>query len=913
MNRWQHGIAWLILASLVTLFCHQLAFSDLILARGDTYNYFYPYWDVRNEALRSGQLPLWTSDIFMGAPLLANPQLGTFYPPNWLTIPFAAPDAVRLSILAHLVWAAWGVFTLYCAAVDDNWQAAFLASVVFALSGYAGAHAEQINQLQGLSWLPWLLYLFHKALHSHRHWQWSIGLAIAFALQFFSGHTQTVFMSGIALGLMALLSHTTPLAIGRALLRLAGIALVAALLALPQLLPTLELTGMSSRGGGFNAQEATAFSLPPTYLGHALLPNYEGLLFTEYLGYVGIFALGLAMIGATQPLAKHRRRRWLWFSMASLGLLLALGRFNPLYWWLAELPGFNFFRVPARWLLLWTMGVSVLSGMGWQALLQQRVHWRVILAVIALFSGLMALGRLLAVDPVDIVGPASATNTALLIWALSLVVFVSIWLLSSRLPRRFARILGSGLIVLIIIELFAASQILPYNDLAPRSVYQEQRFTISQLLAYEGEQIAAGRGLSISDLRFDVGDRVRLRERWATLGLGEESMQTAFTAVKRQEIIAPNLPLTWGIPSIDGYGGGVLPTIYYSQFTSLMLPEGNLRTVDGRLGEMLASPECRGVCLPALQRLRDTDTRYLITDKIYDVVHEGIRYDTAFAQSIETETQLYLPETIDFAHDTVHLLYTASEAPHLLADRSDVRVAIQPTAIIELPEDLAIAQFEIAETYLQISISPQSANTSLLATTLVDSRTSSFVEMPRPPFERVLSSDIKLYRYPDSSRVQIITSLDEAAIFPDDWDGHEAAVAALAQGTAFTLNTPIPVEELILQPAQTASENSATIVEYTSTRVVIEAETSLDSYIYLADAHYPGWQAQVNGNDAPIYRANVMFRAVPVPAGNHTIVFEFIPILWNAAFGIGGGLWLLIFALWGILWRRTAEEPSGSS
>lgn len=74
---------WLPIFALIILslaFFYKLAFSDMILARGDTYHYFYPYWDARNDAMRAGELPLWTPNIFMGAPLLANPQLGTFYP-----------------------------------------------------------------------------------------------------------------------------------------------------------------------------------------------------------------------------------------------------------------------------------------------------------------------------------------------------------------------------------------------------------------------------------------------------------------------------------------------------------------------------------------------------------------------------------------------------------------------------------------------------------------------------------------------------------------------------------------------------------------------------------------------------------------------------------------------------------------
>jgi hypothetical protein len=43
------------------------------------------------------------------------------------------------------------------------------------------------------------------------------------------------------------------------------------------------------------------------------------------------------------------------------------------------------------------------------------------------------------------------------------------------------------------------------------------------------------------------------------------------------------------------------------------------------------------------------------------------------------------------------------------------------------------------------------------------------------------------------------------------------------------------------------------------------------------DNHYPAWQAAVNGHSTPIYRANHTFRAIAVPAGEHTVTFHYAP------------------------------------
>ncbi len=79
----QSALRFLALPALVLLFFNKMAFSNLILARGDTFLYFYPYWQAASNALRNGRIPLWNPNLFMGAPLLANSQMGFFYPLNW--------------------------------------------------------------------------------------------------------------------------------------------------------------------------------------------------------------------------------------------------------------------------------------------------------------------------------------------------------------------------------------------------------------------------------------------------------------------------------------------------------------------------------------------------------------------------------------------------------------------------------------------------------------------------------------------------------------------------------------------------------------------------------------------------------------------------------------------------------------
>lgn len=874
---YQRRLPIIILIILTLLFFYKLAFTDMILARGDTYNYFYPYWDARNAAMLSGNLPLWTPDIFMGVPLLANPQLGTFYPPNWLTMPLTAPDAIRISILTHIFWAALGMLLLFREAISKSLVPALITAIVFAFGGYLSAHVEQINQLQGLSWLPWLFYLYHRVLHNKPKLYWFLLFTIAWTLQIFSGHTQTVFMTGIALGMYALatglnmnqqrLKYT-----GKNIIILVLATIIVILLALPQLLPTLELTGMSNRGGGFNVNQATAFSLPTTYLGRALLPSYDGQLFTEYIGYIGVIALGLAVYGAILP-SENKTRPWIWIIITLLGLFLALGRFNPLYWYIAELPGFNLFRVPARWLALYTFAISILAGYGVLALQSHTSHIKRLITPVGTLVLLMLIGRFAPILPSDIVGFAQPTALTLIAWALATIIFIS---LSGLKQHKYMPIIA---LLTICAELFFASSVLPYNDLAPPDVYLDQRFTISQMLAYNQDEQPPSRMLSISGRLFNLGDISTLQTRYDSYSMDAQAQQTAFTALKNQEIIFPNLGVTWHIPTIDGYGGGLLPTIYYSQFTSLLLPDGAARTVDGRIGETLAQPDCRGACIPDLTFLQMTDTQHIIADKNFDVSYQGIFYDTSLA-----EYWFNPPVQPNFIFDEVHVLHLGT-IPNITSET----FLFQGTDY-----SLARLTWDELETLL-IDYHEQ-----VLAVSVVESRTNTFLQLTPQPFERVLSSDIKIYRINSTIRASFASNI---ATTPDNWAGHEEALFILNDVPDIQVVHDAPLLEGI-----DPNDGTINFLEYTATSVTLTINSPIATYLFLADAHYPGWQATVNDEAVPIYRANVMFRAVPVPAGENTLIFEFVPTLWYWAIGIGSIAWIIVALLLAILFLRNSNQ-----
>ena len=67
----------------------------------------------------------------------------------------------------------------------------------------------------------------------------------------------------------------------------------------------------------------------------------------------------------------------------------------------------------------------------------------------------------------------------------------------------------------------------------------------------------------------------------------------------------------------------------------------------------------------------------------------------------------------------------------------------------------------------------------------------------------------------------------------------------------------------------------ATITDYRLNRVTIEVDTPAPAIVRLADLWYPDWVASVDGQRAPILKADYLLRAVAVPAGKHRVEFRF--------------------------------------
>lgn len=321
---------------------------------------------------------------FLGFPFAAYPPHMAFYPPVRLADRLLPPRlAFPVLEFLHMIVAGLGVFALARIALRAKPPAAFLAGAVFLASGFFAARRGQLHILSTSAWMTWALAGAAWALLRGRRWGHLVS-AGALALGLLAGHFHFVLMGVVLLWISAPFFSRRPAALAAAGL---GVPLLGAALAAMIVLPAGSLLRESTRES-LIAAEFLDYSLHPADLLQLLVPGafggHLGPLFTRrYAGftnfhdtacYLGLVPLALAIGFLAARARRSWRARWL-AAVAALGLLLALGRYNPLYALLRDVPGINLFRAPARWLFPVDLALALGFGLAFDRwLLRRRLH-----------------------------------------------------------------------------------------------------------------------------------------------------------------------------------------------------------------------------------------------------------------------------------------------------------------------------------------------------------------------------------------------------------------------------------------------------------------------------------------------------------------------------------------------------------
>ena len=756
-------------------------------------------------------------------------------------------------------------------------------------------------------------------------------------------------------------------------LLLALIPAIAFGIAAVQVVPLVELGLFSFRGHGVNYQFATSYSLPIQNLIDLLFPyffrytnqQYYWSLWSEWETtlYAGITSLVLATIAA---IFVRRRIVLFYLVMTILSLALAFGGYLPLplFVYLQHLPGFSVLRVPARFTMLTTFSMAVLAGFGADWLCRtlrpqavfEKSRWArlsgasakngfvvymmgLLVAIAGVAWWLVSFRQWIERDPGAVKSVVQATYLSLrnerpwlttdmvlnflnyslaptnprtaISLALMLATFLLLfaWYAFRRLWRAWASLL---------VLLVAADMLLFATDFHPAVPVQQlttPNGPTQWLVAHDvdgQERVYTTQGVRKTEanrlLPFKVADIT-----------GYSSLETKRHQNYMAKMNEDEMPL------LDLYGARYVVTLrkpialpsygHVGYHPTHPLVDGPRGGVNGR-AVFYMSPPVKTDEVLLISNLRDAAEMPQGA-----VVAEIVIVDTSGERT--TLKVRAGRDTADWAYDRPDVLpHVDHKRPEVAAQqwvtdsRGDRFQANLYYGDIHLDRTRTVDKVEFRYIY-------PAGKVRLYGMALWENPSTAHQVLNRNHFiPRYEDDEVAILENPSAlpraflvSSATVMKPTDILNTMANgDFDPRGTALLELPEEDESQAGGGVADPKTVadwLQGSAGAQPGRAQIVSYHADEATIRTVSEHNTLLFMADSYYPGWKALVDGREAPIYRADYLFRAVEVPAGEHEVRFIFEP----ESFALGTRLSLFtistLLLVWvGLLigpaaWRRT--------
>jgi len=349
----------------------------------DNFATSYPLKVISAASYRAAEIPYWNFHDSGGQPLAGNPGPQTFYPDNILYLLLPAHVAFNLHFLLHLAF-AWFAMRALCRAVggrassppggQDARPPELFAATVYLLSGVVISSTASYHAVTVVALIPFALYAAER-----RSWRL---LGLACGLMGLAAEPVLIAAAAIAIAVVAL---------GRMRFReLAAAVVLALVIASPQLIALSEITGEVERIAGFSTRTALNTSLTWTRVAEIFTWPLLGVLNEPGGGALRERLFSTIFLGIIALPALMRRSRYT--VIALLMLFLALGRNNPIVFWLVD-HGPRLIRFPEKFVLVFTIAAVVLIGIYFE-----KTRYRRLWAVVTLVPLVITAWRALPID-----------------------------------------------------------------------------------------------------------------------------------------------------------------------------------------------------------------------------------------------------------------------------------------------------------------------------------------------------------------------------------------------------------------------------------------------------------------------------------------------------------------------------------
>lgn len=375
----KHKEVFIILLFALGFFHKLIIHTDQMIYPASDIKNMYSFWRsfLVDSYFKYHEFPLWNPYMFSGMPFVGDTQSGMFYPFTLLFYFF--PINLVFGYTFIIDFFLLGFFTyLFARQIGLEKFSSLVSSISMMLSGnfvlliYEG----HLFIADTIIWFPLILLLYELALIK-KQLIFAIISGIPLSFMVLAGHIQPAVFGFLAsLGYLSLRFIVDYKTYKKHILRIMLIPflsfIIAVLISSIQILPSLQLSELSIRSGGLSYEFASDFSLPPKQLLSFLLPHFFGSPLNQtYWGKGNFWSLSayagiLPLIFTAIAIIFKRDKYALIFALLGLfALFFSFGPHSPLFpFFYKHIPGFNMFRVPARFLYVYGFSISILAGIG---------------------------------------------------------------------------------------------------------------------------------------------------------------------------------------------------------------------------------------------------------------------------------------------------------------------------------------------------------------------------------------------------------------------------------------------------------------------------------------------------------------------------------------------------------------------
>lgn len=875
---------FLIAAALVLLFFGYHLFGKVPVSTDISISHIQ-FFAVRYD----GSAPLWNPHVGLGLSLADDLQFAAYYPLRWPFFVLPWIDWLNPYYVAHYFIAFFGMFGLMRAAGLSR-VASLGGGVAYLFGGYMMAYVIAITIFSAAAWLPWLLW---GALTRRSYGAPLSALALTMIIWIGAPHLMIYGGIGFVLALVFRLltdRDQAPGSLVRDVGRRGAFFALALAAGMGNLLPGLLQVTRSVRT---EADPLTnlANSVVWAELAAIFFGGTGGIVYPEFndkVVYIGGAGLTLALLGliVRDPSTTAVRRAGLALTLAGVGF--ALGKTIGWQYIQPYVPGLNLLAGPGRALVLTAAGLAILIGLGLEAVVRASLRRRLVAAVAAALIAGVVLATHFGPFSVEVwsmdlrrwvMHPATVVGRA----------FTRVDLLLTLIPA-LAAVLAAPRLGRVARPLLLALLVLQFLHFSPRV---RPRAENKGFFDPPGPVAWLMMKHDLPPFRVSGIDPLQAHDM-------EWDSRYMFT------FLAPNSSTLFGLEEIGMYNP--LLDAHYRDFIRSSSGQAPFNDPMRNLDPARPDPEL----------FHKLNVRYLIghpADRRVTHVPQAVTPSHPAAQVPDWEERDESPvESWGF----VSFVYGNAE---LAKGEPVAELVVQAGGrVYQYPVLYGVHTAHLSE-------SDERLRAFDLPVHMAWHRYPGHPDAPPRVLDRSYRARIDFGRALAVEAVFWRLRREDVALQISSQAAGHAGVAGDAGSWRKRFDHPVaPVFEYLDAAdrvslfgahrssgerdviAESGSEREFEIdwVEHLNTRSTFNVRSREGGLLVLRDGWHPAWRAYVDGSRQPVVRVDELFRGIEIPAGDHEIVFRFVPTLFYGLL-IPSGLAALALAF--LLFRAVGRRP----